>query len=365
MNDNIQPSNLPPLAVQSGVGEGYDGFLSSDEWIGTDISGDELDFTEPYTSPRFLLSCGGTPLARMGNVQVVTGQSGNGKTLLISQMIAAVLIGEFGCLCYELSDIYPRPKVLLVDTEQSREDVIAVKNRIAELCGFGCQERHPNFRIFMLRETETALQRWRKTLKAIYETKPTVVILDGILDVVEDFNEQKMCAEIIFKCMQTATHYGAAMMCVLHQNPGSTKLIGHLGSAAMRKVTDIVSVTKDKAKGLFTVSQEKARGHADFEDWQFRVLPSLYGRPEQINYAYIGKAEEIPMESIEKWLNEGKDEIVWPATLSDIKRVINAHGGVKGNDLLQDCVTRLRNKRIILEQPKSKGQKYPKYIINS
>ena len=364
------PSELPELQTYEQLkAQQPPDFLKADEWFGTVIPDDKwLDFTQEYVKPNFALSFRGRPFARLGDVQIVSGQAGHGKSMLFSQIITAILKGEFGELRYELSDLIPRPVVLLIDTEQSKDDVIAGKNRVMDLCGYSVTEPRDDFRVIMLRETETALERWKMTLQAIYEVKPNIIILDGLLDVVRDFNDQSECAELIYKCMQIATFYRAAMMCVLHQNPQSAKLTGHLGSAAMRKVTDILVVSKEKTKGgdvIFSVEETKARGHQDIEDWQFRVLPvSLWGRPEQIVSA---KSDDIAIEDIRKWLQDGQNDTEWPAYESAIKNVIKARGNVRSNDVLQECVKRAKNRRFLIEQPREEwepGQRYPKYYLS-
>ena len=70
-------------------------FLKNDEWFGTVINKDEwLDFKEAYTKPNFLLSFRGRPFARMGDVQVISGQAGHGKSMLLSQIITAIFHGD-------------------------------------------------------------------------------------------------------------------------------------------------------------------------------------------------------------------------------------------------------------------------------
>jgi hypothetical protein len=139
----------------------------------------------------------------------------------------------------------------------------------------------------MLRETTTAQERWQKVLRSIYEKRPTVVFIDGLLDVVNDFNSNEECQRLIYKCMQVASHYGISVWCLVHQNPNTTKLVGHLGSMLERKVTDVFTSKKhiDARTGevTFTVCQPEARGR-DVPKWKFRVLPvGSYGRPEQID----------------------------------------------------------------------------------
>lgn len=365
MNEDYT-GNLPKIASFEEIEGSPENFLASDGWLDTTINENEwLDFSQPYRKQSFALSFRGRPFARLGDVQIVSGQAGHGKSMLFSQIITAILCGKFGDLRYELSD---RPSVLLIDTEQSPDDVIANKNRIMQLCGRGLQDPYDDFRILMLRDVENAVERWKKTLKAIFMVRPKIIVLDGLLDVCTDFNSQTECAELIFKCLRTAGHYNAAFLCVLHQNPLSVKLTGHLGSAAMRKVSDILVVSKNKLKTgdvIFDVEMTKARGHQDIEDWSFRVQPvSLWGLPEQIQPVSSG---EIPIEDIERWLLAGKDDIRWPAFEKDVKTIFKERGNVKSNDVLQDCVRRAKNRRFIVEQPleeREKGQRYSKYNLN-
>lgn len=356
---------LPPIQEAEPIPD----FLKGDEWYGMDISKDFLDFTKPYEKPLKTLSMDGIPFAPLKGIHALTGQSGHGKTMLFTQFMAAILCGEFGGLRYELSDIIPRPSVLYVDTEMEEENTIAVKNRVCELTNRNPQQSYDDFKILMLRETEEAIDRWRKTLKAVFEVRPTIVFIDGLLDLVSDFNKSDECQRLIYKCMQVASHYGISVWCLVHQNPGNTtKLVGHLGSMLERKVTDIFACIKETndrtGEVTFTVKQTKARGR-DVPAWKFRVLPiGGYGIPEQIVSKPVGG--DIPIESIEAWLRCGKNDIAWPAYESEIRCIFKERGNVRGNDTLQDCLKRSKNRRFIIEQPKEEWeakQKHPKYYL--
>lgn len=346
-------------------------FLKSDEWFGIDISKDFLDFTKPYEKPLKTLSMDGIPFAPLKGIHALTGQSGHGKTMLFSQYMATILCGKFGGLSYELSDIIPRPSVLYIDTEMEEENTIAVKNRVCELTNRNPQQSYDDFKILMLRETEEAIDRWRKTLKAIFEVKPTIVFIDGLLDLVNDFNKNDECQRLIYRCMQVASHYGISVWCLVHQNPGNTtKLVGHLGSMLERKVTDVfccIKETNEKTGDVtFVVKQTKARGR-DVPAWKFRVLPvGNYGRPEQIA-PISAQNEETPIETIKEWLQAGANDIPWPATLEQVKSIIKARGSIGSADRLQAIVTRAINRGFLRAQPREewiKGQKFPKYNLN-
>ena len=166
--------------------------------------------------------------------------------------------------------------------------------------------------------------------------------------------------------MQVATYYSASVWCLVHLNPNGAKLVGHLGSMLERKVTDLFSTSKDNSKGeaIFTVTQKKARGR-DVPEWKFRVLPiNGWGRPEQINSI---SSDDIDIEDIRKWLQEGQNDVEFPAYESSIKNIFKERGNVRSNDTLQECVTRAKNRRFLIEQPKEEWeakQKHPKYYLS-
>ena len=353
-------------------------FLLSDDWFFEDVESYRLNFNEPYKPPRFTLSWKGVPFAPLGGIHNITGQSGNGKTMTIAQFIATILCGEFGNLRYELEDGDRPRRVLYIDTEMEKDNTIALKNRVLTMAGRDINCDYDDFVIEMYRDLEEtkavdrkgnpildkhgrptyinpAILRWRKTLKAIWQYKPTVVFIDGVIDVVADFNDNIECQELIFKCMKLASHYDISLWCVLHQNPGGEKLVGHLGSFLERKVTDVIQTRKvkdDKTGDVtFEVKQKKARSQ-DFADWKFRVLPiEAWGRPEQLEPAQpTERVTGDPMDVVERWFREAKDRVEWPATRKTIKEIIIRDYGKQTNKPKQDIdLQMLINKRLLVE----------------
>ena len=280
-------------------------FLQGDDWFNVEIDDDFLDFDEPYRPPRYTMEREGVPFADVGELHIISGKPGNGKTGLMSQLEAATLGGRFGnTICREIGHkmegqggfmVIPT-RILHIDTEQGKDDTIAFKNRVISMSGVEKEQAKEHFFILRLRDTESAKDRWRKILKAIYMVKPTDIFLDGMLDIVEDYNDQKECQPIIRKCMMLATHYDASLWAVLHENPMVDKLVGTLGSITQRKVSEIFTVIKVKQCDLkpnerrddlpdiyFRVKQNKARGR-DVSDWLFRYETSAggWGQPVEI-----------------------------------------------------------------------------------
>ena len=355
-------------------------FLASDRWFDVDVEPWRLDFQKQYEAPRYTLSWKGVPFAPIGGIHAITGQAGNGKTMTLAQFMSAILNGEFGSLRYELGEEVAHPTVLYIDTEMEEANTIAVKNRVMTMCGRDIRTNYDDFVVIMLREvpettdakgakTPSSVNRWKMTLKAIWQYKPTAVFIDGLLDVVADFNDNKECQEIIYKCMQVASHYGISVWCIVHQNPGGEKLVGHLGSFLERKVTDIFQTKKEKKDGeaTFTVKQLKARGR-DVEDWQFRVLPVTgWGMPEQLEMPV--KADfKYTAEQIKMWIESYHDKVIYPATLTDIRnKIFKECCGIKSSDDLQQCVKIATNRTFFIPQATEEyedGQKKPKYYLN-
>lgn len=274
-------------------------FLEQDEWADVNINEDWLDPTKGYEKPKYTLSYRGSKFAPLGGIHALTGQPGNGKTMTFAQFIVATLKGDWDELHYELKEERPEPSVLYIDTEMEVGNTQLVMLRVYEMMEWPKGTVQDRFRILRLRETDRSEDRWRKILRAIYELrdKITVAYIDGLLDVVADFNKNDECQEIIYKCMKTASYYGISLWCLVHENPGSTKMVGHLGSMLERKVTDSFGTIKEKAPDgevTFTIKQKKARGK-DVEDIKFHIEdgPNGYGIPKQAAVV-IGSSKDEP-----------------------------------------------------------------------
>ena len=298
-----ESNNIPPITE---IPE----FLQGDNWFGVDTQGLYLDFTKPYVPPRWTLSHDGTPFAKRGDLHVIQGKPGHGKTALMTQFMACLLCGSFGHLRCELKE---PPTVLYIDTEMSEDDTIAIKNRVCSLAKIPYDKPSDRFKVVRLRDTELAHERWQQILKVIWEVKPTVCFLDGMLDIVEDYNDQKECQPIIRKCMKLVTHYDMSMWCVLHENPMAEKMVGTLGSITQRKVTEALSVKKHKFEKekypnkpdiWFEVLQPKARGK-DQDEWAFEVVSAeSWGVPVELEDSgerVVNPEDETVQESIARF----------------------------------------------------------------
>ena len=366
-------------------------FLKSRKWFGAEVDEDFLNFADPYSPPRYTLERKGVPFANIGELHVISGKAGHGKTNLMSQLMATILCGKQGNTTYR--EGIPQPVILYVDTEMGKDDTIAVKNRVCTLAGLPYDKPLEQFYILRLRDTELAEDRWRKTLKALWMIKERLkdgqclhLFLDGMLDIVEDYNDQKECQPIIRECMMTATEFDTSMWIVQHENPMVDKLVGTLGSILQRKVSEIFTVRKviqsrlkpnekriDRPEIYFKVEQLKARGR-DVESWDFEVTTeSGWGMPRELTDAQAFQpAMEFKTkhttEELKKWFTEGQYSIDWPATRTDIYRAIFDPHGVTDSSEQKELIEMSKNRTFISEQTKDEmkpGQKNPRFKLNN
>ena len=345
-------------------------FLQGDNWFQEDTSGLYLDFTKPYKQPRWTLSHDGVPFAKLGDVHVISGKAGHGKTALMSQFMACLLCGSFGHLKCELKE---SPTILYIDTEQSEDDTIAIKNRVLTLAGDPINQPHERFKVVRLLETEDAKERWRQILKVIWEVKPTVAFLDGMLDVVNDYNDQTECQPIIRKCMKLVTHYDMSLWCVLHENPMVEKMVGTLGSILQRKVTEAFAVRKHKHEKdkfpnmpdiFFEVIQPKARGR-DQDEWCFEVVSAeSWGVPVELDdNGRVNDPEERKYKAFIREADERFSKLAWTPnglTRSDVDSGLTKQG-VTSNRRRGDLINIALEKGIIY---KLGDKQRPRYHYN-
>ncbi len=384
-----EENNKIPLPGEQDAKPTKPDFLQGDEWFDVSVDNDFLDFDEPYRPPRYTMERDGVPFADVGELHIISGKPGNGKTGLMSQLEAATLGRQFGnTLAREVGHIVrddkgdivtgddKRPtfqvrptRILHIDTEQGKDDTIAFKNRVISMSGVPKDEAKEHFFILRLRDTELAQDRWKKILKAIWQVQPTDIFLDGMLDIVEDYNDQKECQPIIRKCMMLATYYDTSLWAVLHENPMVDKLVGTLGSITQRKVSEIFTVIKVKQADLkpnekrddlpeiyFRVKQNKARGR-DVADWLFQYVTNAggWGQPVEIQDNGVKVVNSKEMELLKEadeifkaynWTSTG-------ATYTDLERFVRSKG-VTSNRKISTLFNTAMENGIIYKSDKKK-----------
>jgi len=270
--------------------------LSEEEQLALNwLSSLEIFAADKYDKPEFTLYKNGIGFAPLGNIMAICAEMKMGKSWLMQQLACAVLRGEFMGLQCDMENT----SVLFFDTEQDKYDTQMVMRRIQYINGWAFELDNPRLHVFSMRDipevegdTETITQKRLRAIKtAIAIYRPTVVFIDGVRDLIDDFNDLAASARLVQELMSITSRYRCCIWSVLHVNPNSDKMRGHLGTELGNKTTDVFSVHKNKdgATGevTFEVKQIAAR-HRDIDDWLFKINDSTkIAIPELVDATFV------------------------------------------------------------------------------
>ena len=102
----------------------------------------------------------------------------------------------------------------------------------------------------------------------ISDFRPTVVVVDGIVEFVASFNDESMAKQLIHELLCISEDNRLAMVCVLHTNKADEdhNMRGHLGTMLAQKAGTVLECKKDKGSSVITVMCSDAR-HAEMPEW--------------------------------------------------------------------------------------------------
>lgn len=323
-------------------------FLKELKWQDESIEDCIFDVTKPDIPVSYTYDWKGVIFSPLGGLTGLNGRPGNGKTMTFSMMIAAALRGEYcGLRC-----LIDNATCLYVDTEMEVVNHQRTVRRIYDMVGWPQMVKQERFNSIMLREVNDASARWRKVLKAIWQYKPNMVFLDGMIDIVNDFNDNKECQERIYQCMAVASHYNISVWCLLHLNPGSEKAVGHLGSFLERKATDIFVTSKDEDTQTMKVKHVKQR-LKKVEDVHFRVEDDErhYGHPVILGDTEVQEAieERLSEEPLVMKLDWGLNGFSY----SEIVDLLKPHG-IKSSRKVYEEIEKAMKAGYIFRDPNNK-----------
>lgn len=273
-----------------------------------------------------LLEVDGVPFFAKGDIHAIKAKQKQGKTNAIAIMVAAILCGKWG----RLKGILEGAKVLVIDTEQKNADTQLVYNRTLELAGLPKEDIYERFQTFAFRALDTE-QKLNAVKALIMEFKPDIVFVDGVVDLMGNFNEVDDSKAIIEELLRMTTKevsgFDPAIVCVLHTNKATEdhNMRGHAGTMLAQKAGNVLEVSK--ADHIITVRNSDSR-HQEVPSWSFmfdaqgNIIDADAERNRLIEEA-MRKREEKNAERIESTMNTRIQKVLDTLTLAggQMKRV--------------------------------------------
>jgi hypothetical protein len=214
-----------------------------------------IDVTKKIERPPVALSIGAykmgnnyypTPFGTYGNFSCITGPSKSRKTFFKSLVVAGFIGGTTNIFASSIkSHMTKGMYVIDIDTEQSEFHAQNVFKRTMRLVGV---ENYEFYKPFSLRKYEPK-ERLEFIEWLIYESelKDSIgfIAIDGIADLVDDFNDLKESLAMIQKVMKWTQEKQFHLTTILHNNPGSSKPVGHIGTSVLKKAETVCLIEND------------------------------------------------------------------------------------------------------------------------
>ena len=319
-----------------------------------------LDPREDYPEPYHMLEYNGVPFSKVGGLAAISGQKKNGKSFVLTQLMAAILgNGSERTQLYlpglrvperTIDYLGHEPKVLYIDTEMEKLSSAKVLRRVHWLCDWDMKYPNERFAVLWLKnmpkdsDKRAHIQRYDMIRLAIDMIKPDVMFVDGLRDLLASINDEESITQILDYFGGAAEDRNMSIWMALHQNPqrknddDEAKMRGWAGTELGNKVSDtLVSIKSKTTSGVtFTVKQQDARDK-DIDDWKFEITDDAgnLGIPKIISNPGDSKRvepEHDAPEVIRGWIEQATTQYEWPMDRKTIKEcVMRDIGGIKNS----------------------------------
>jgi len=206
----------------------------------------------------------------IGNISTVIGGAKSKKTFFLTMLISSLL----GSNRYAMQGNLFNLNVVNFDTEQATYHVHKIKRRVKKIIGrdelimYALRKYSPDFRAALI-------EHYLKVNDGNY----SFVLIDGIVDLLYDFNDLHESKKITTKLMEWSEKYKCHICCVLHTNKDKNYARGHLGAELMNKSETVIRV--DKVDDFNSeVSCEVSR-NMGFKSFTFNIQDGL---PERLTF---------------------------------------------------------------------------------
>jgi hypothetical protein len=227
-----------------------------------------IERSADYPEPDYLIEIGGVPTMPKGNLVAVSAKWKNGKTFFCD-ILTAIFMGSGRFVnCRSLQET---GRALFFDTEQSDNDTKRVQKTIDEMSP---EYRHDDYKVACLQSApidshSAEPSRFDVISRAVAHEKPDLVVIDGIADLLYNYNDVIESQSIVNKLARMANEYNCCIVVVMHQNKSiiDKNMKGHLGTMLYQKCSDVFNLEKhgDVFEASHSVSRHRTSGGICFK----------------------------------------------------------------------------------------------------
>ena len=181
------------------------------------------------------------PIFTLGDLSLIQGRQKSKKTFFTSSVCVS-LLNEFAFIDKLSPDAPENTTIAIFDTEQSDYYAQITNKRIAKLSGTN------EFYYFALRDSDPKER--REIIECFlysHKKKISYILIDGIVDLLYDFNDLKECSELVQWVMRITKEYNVHCSCILHENNSDGKARGHVGTMLAQKAETVLKIEKNQS----------------------------------------------------------------------------------------------------------------------
>ena len=289
---------------------------------------------QKYEKDTPIMCYNGTAFATLRNFSQVIGLPKSRKTWF-SQMVA----GSF--LAAQLGNKYDdklagekindgNASVLIIDTEQGDYRAAKMQSTIAAIAGLSTEQVGKYLTTLSMRKFGSDIS-FITTVAQMILQRPSLVIIDGIADLVTDPNDPKQSAIIYQFLLQASAKYNCHIMVVIHANQNAvnkdkddamSRGRGHLGSDLERKSEANIWLEKPETDStvtnvFFTSTRDKTP-----ENFAFRIDGANIPRP--CDFVAVTSKQERENEKIAQVVQVMKSKQVSLWSAGNLKQDLTA-----------------------------------------
>lgn len=295
---------------------------------------------QKYEKDTPIMCYNGTAFATLRNFSQVIGLPKSRKTWF-SQMVA----GSF--LAAQLGNKYDEKlagekindgdaSVLIIDTEQGDYRAAKMQSTIAAIAGLSTEQVGKYLTILSMRKFGSDIS-FIATVAQMILQRPSLVIIDGIADLVTNPNDPAQSAIIYQFLLQASAKYNCHIMVVIHANQSAvnkdkddamSRGRGHLGSDLERKSEANISLKKPESDSTITNVKFESTRDKTPENFAFRIDGN--GMPRPCDFVQVTSKEEKQVQKVVQVVQIMKSKQVTKWAHGDLWRaLVGANSGAK------------------------------------
>ena len=273
----FDPTLFDPIPIVSEEQKGEEREVPTEDVVLVeDLDEYLIDLSKPIKTLQYSILINDMPTFPKGDIQAVKARAKQGKTHVILSIMTALLSEEF----LNIKSMLENPSICYFATEEQEDSVCLLAKKVHELCDLDCNKNYDRFKVYSLRKLSPE-KRLKCVEERIIQNEPDVVFIDGVRDLLNDFNNIGESNKVISLLMKLSEEYNCAIVCILHVNKSDSNMRGHLGTELLNKCSDILEVKK--VDEIFIVESAESRNR-ETGKWYFRLddtgLPEYVDEPE-------------------------------------------------------------------------------------